>query len=782
MCIVKEEIPGIHFTGEAKTEIRIKQKPTIVIKPIRSSVTKEDSVNITCYVSNKSEAYLRNNTAINICFANNTNVPGCSGIDSYNVTCTLTVVTNISFICGIGNCTLSNQMSTFTVVNKGSKLCSSEADWPPTLEGNEANIPCPDGYSGLEARKCKTDGSWATEINRDGCKLKELEQLENILNTATEISATVVDSSLSSLSNIVNNSNMASKNAGVFHNDIVQSVAIISQIASKNVTFSDHETANKTTQVFMGIVSTLLETGKTDVKAASKSKEKEVTSKILASIDNFAKSVTGALQVNQSVIVRKPNMLVSIEKVPKGTDINFPKEDNSDSATRFKLPQKALESLSEKTVSFTAVKYDNLGAEFISKNNTSIDSSVLSLTVDNLNSNNLQGNISLTFHRKNESRRPPECVFLSRSQDRISAWNTSGCSVENFTNSQVICSCNHLTNFAILLSLPDEVDIKALTGHFKALTLITFIGCGLSILGALITIFIYLYFWRYLKSRRSVLVVNLCFALFIAYMLFLTAVEQTNDKVGCAVIAALLHYFFLAMFCIMLALGIDLAVAVLDVFNSRSSSAFLFLLSWGLPAAIVGITLGTTKTSGYGDESYCWLRNNTLFGFIGPALGIILANLIVIIIVMRTIYSSAFMMKKSIKEKAKSGLRSICSLLPILGLTWVFGVLSIGEATIIFQYLFAICNSLQGLFIFLFHVVLNTQVRQVVSRKIKEYESKTLSTTSMSRRKLVSSKEMLKSSQSFEEFEKNGSRTESTSFIIPRVNASVSRRPTVFSS
>lgn len=37
-------------------------------------------------------------------------------------------------------------------------------------------------FEGLEARKCKTDGSWATEINRDGCKLKELEQLENVLN------------------------------------------------------------------------------------------------------------------------------------------------------------------------------------------------------------------------------------------------------------------------------------------------------------------------------------------------------------------------------------------------------------------------------------------------------------------------------------------------------------------------------------------------------------------------------------------------------------------------
>lgn len=43
----------------------------------------------------------------------------------------------------------------------------------------------------------------------------------------------------------------------------------------------------------------------------------------------------------------------------------------------------------------------------------------------------------------------------------------------------------------------------------------------------------------------------------------------------------------------------------------------------------------------------------------------------------------------------RSGLRGICALLPIVGLTWVFGVLSIGEASVVFQYLFAIFNSLQ---------------------------------------------------------------------------------------
>ena len=31
-------------------------------------------------------------------------------------------------------------------------------------------------------------------------------------------------------------------------------------------------------------------------------------------------------------------------------------------------------------------------------------------------------------------------------------WNDSGCSTINFENGSVMCSCNHLTHFAILLS------------------------------------------------------------------------------------------------------------------------------------------------------------------------------------------------------------------------------------------------------------------------------------------------------------------------------------------
>uniref|UniRef100_K1PIM8 G-protein coupled receptors family 2 profile 2 domain-containing protein n=1 Tax=Magallana gigas TaxID=29159 RepID=K1PIM8_MAGGI len=67
----------------------------------------------------------------------------------------------------------------------------------------------------------------------------------------------------------------------------------------------------------------------------------------------------------------------------------------------------------------------------------------------------------------------------------------------------------------------------------------------------------------------------------------------------------------------------------------------------------------------------------------------------------------------------RSGLKGVCGLLPILGLTWVFGIFSVNQDLIIFQYLFAVFNSLQGLFIFLFYVALNPQKRNKTLKSVK---------------------------------------------------------------
>ncbi|VDK63684.1 unnamed protein product [Gongylonema pulchrum] len=52
------------------------------------------------------------------------------------------------------------------------------------------------------------------------------------------------------------------------------------------------------------------------------------------------------------------------------------------------------------------------------------------------------------------------------------------------------------------------------------------------------------------------------------------------------------------------------------------------------------------------------------------------------------------------------------ALVALLGLTWTFGLLWINEESIFMAYAFTILNSLQGLFIFLFHVVFNDRMHK----------------------------------------------------------------------
>ena len=71
------------------------------------------------------------------------------------------------------------------------------------------------------------------------------------------------------------------------------------------------------------------------------------------------------------------------------------------------------------------------------------------------------------------------------------------------------------------------------------------------------------------------------------------------------------------------------------------------------------------------------------------------------------------MQNKTQVEKVRTGVKASGVILPLLGITWLFGLLSFNSDTIIFKYIFTIFNSLQGLMIFIFHCILNKQVIQV---------------------------------------------------------------------
>ena len=88
-------------------------------------------------------------------------------------------------------------------------------------------------------------------------------------------------------------------------------------------------------------------------------------------------------------------------------------------------------------------------------------------------------------------------------------------------------------------------------------------------------------------------------------------------------------------------------------------------------------------------------------------------NIVVFILVIRKMMGTKCVQDKTQLGKLRAGVKASVVVLPLLGITWLFGLLSFSTDTIVFKYIFTIFNSLQGLTIFIFHCVLNSQVRKI---------------------------------------------------------------------
>ncbi|XP_045568929.1 adhesion G protein-coupled receptor L3 isoform X5 [Salmo salar] len=72
-------------------------------------------------------------------------------------------------------------------------------------------------------------------------------------------------------------------------------------------------------------------------------------------------------------------------------------------------------------------------------------------------------------------------------------------------------------------------------------------------------------------------------------------------------------------------------------------------------------------------------------------------------------------------DNIKSWVIGAIALLCLLGLTWAFGLMYINESTVIMAYLFTVFNSLQGMFIFIFHCILQKKVRKEYGKCLRTH-------------------------------------------------------------
>ncbi|KAL4231873.1 G-protein coupled receptor 2 [Mactra antiquata] len=170
-------------------------------------------------------------------------------------------------------------------------------------------------------------------------------------------------------------------------------------------------------------------------------------------------------------------------------------------------------------------------------------------------------------------------------------------------------------------------DITNTTEHVHkiSLSIITYIGCSISLVTLFIALTIFT-FIRSLNSERVFVHRNLCIAILAAQVVFIAGNKANQQPIVCRVAALFLHYCFLSIFTWMLVEGIHLYTKVVQVFGTDNSRTTYYLcFGWGIPFCLVMIS-AVADWKGYGQDANCWLSidRHTIWAFIGPAVAVIM--------------------------------------------------------------------------------------------------------------------------------------------------------------
>ncbi|CAL8280118.1 unnamed protein product [Arctogadus glacialis] len=342
----------------------------------------------------------------------------------------------------------------------------------------------------------------------------------------------------------------------------------------------------------------------------------------------------------------------------------------------------------------------------------------------------LDRDVKIMLHHlvPNQLNRSVQCVYwdFNRNQGR-GGWDSRGCRTHNTSVDYTTCLCDHLTHFGVLL----DVSRTELDPHDEmVLTFITYVGCGVSSLFLAVTVLTYTAFEKLRRDYPSQILINLSLALLSLNVVFL--LNSWLSSFGmyglCVGVASTLHYFLLASFTWMGLEAVNMYLALVKVFNVYVPSYILkfCILGWGIPLVVCVLVLVLNRdaysSNLYTDtradvkmlSGFCWIQDDmtfhvTVVGYVGLVL---LFNIAVFGVVLMQIRRMRANRPAGISGGLLRDLKGVASLTLLLGLTWTFGFLTWGPARVPLLYLFSALNSLQGLFIFIFHCLMRENVRR----------------------------------------------------------------------
>uniref|UniRef100_A0A3P8XHJ0 Adhesion G protein-coupled receptor E8 n=1 Tax=Esox lucius TaxID=8010 RepID=A0A3P8XHJ0_ESOLU len=368
-------------------------------------------------------------------------------------------------------------------------------------------------------------------------------------------------------------------------------------------------------------------------------------------------------------------------------------------------------------VFMTVIGMENiLSASFFSTpNNTEMFSDIVTATLPKINHTQLSEPVNFTMSHKRVLTEPGlmTCVYWddNGTDEGNQSWSVDGCWVSYSDENYTVCSCSHLSTFALIMqTIKVQLDnpfldlvnnVCVVVGLvFLALAILTFLLCN----------------WNPKINNTARL--HLCICLFLCQLFFLLKYTYVNHKVSlvCSVMAGLLHFLVVASFMWMLLEALQLHQLVrrlskIQVIQRDGlQKKYLYLIGYGIPLVIVGVSVAV-RPDGYGGTTVCWLKPDKSFTWasLGPVC-VILAVSLLFCVTIWSLRPTLASMKSDVSQSKDTRLIifKILAQFVILGCTWVLGLF---QSTIFFKYLFIVLNSQQGTFLYIVHCLFNQEVR-----------------------------------------------------------------------
>uniref|UniRef100_A0A8C9TNF9 Adhesion G protein-coupled receptor B3 n=1 Tax=Scleropages formosus TaxID=113540 RepID=A0A8C9TNF9_SCLFO len=537
-----------------------------------------------------------------------------------------------------GNPTTGGFQSQFTQNGPPYEICPEDYAvsmvWRRTPSGDLAFNRCPPNATGTTSRRCSLDQrgvAFWEQPSYARCITNEYRFLQqSVREHLAKGQRTLAGDGMSQVTKTLLD---LTQRRSFYAGDLLTSVEILRNVTD---TFkrASYLPSSDDVQNFFQIISNLLEEENRE-KWEDAQQIYPGSVELMQIIEDFIHIVGLGMKDFHNSYLMTGNLVASIQKLPAVsvmTDINFPMKGRKgmvdwarNSEDKVVIPKGIFIPQSpdldgSPVFILGTVLYKTLG---LMLNKTAVNSKVIAVTV-RPEPKIAETHLEIELAHLTNGTINPFCALWDSTimNDSWGSWSAKGCKTVLTDASHTKCLCDRVSTFAILAQQPREITMEY--SGVPSVTLI--VGCGLSCLALITLAVVYAVLWRYIRSERSIILINFCLSIICSNILILVGQTQTHNTGVCTMTTAFLHFFFLASFCWVLTEAWQSYMAVTGKVRTRLIRKRFLCLGWGLPALVVAISMGFTKAKGYGTPQYCWLslEGGLLYAFVGPAAAVVL--------------------------------------------------------------------------------------------------------------------------------------------------------------